>query len=288
MSVAAERLPGGGLAGLRYVLRKNWAFSISLIWMAILLVLAFAGPLIAPYDPNEVDLANAYSGFSLAYPLGTDESGRDILSRVLAAVPATLAGPVIVVVISAISGTMLALIATWFGGWADTLISRFFDVLFAFPGLVIAILAAAMFGSGFWAPVLALSVAFTPMFGRIIRSTAIRERKLPYISALVVQGQSTLVIAFRHILPNLLPVLMVQSAIAFSYALLDLAAISYLGLGQQPPAADWGLLIANGQSGILAGHPEQSIVASVLVLVTVLAMNIIGDVLSQKFEIGER
>lgn len=270
------------------VRRANWAIRLSLVWAALLVVLALVGPFIAPYDPTAIDLANIYAPPSIAHPFGTDGTGRDIFSRVLAAVPSTIAGPAIVVVGAAAMGTMFALIAAWFGRFTDALISRGLDIMFAFPGLVLAILAAAMFGGGFWAPVLALGIAFMPVFGRILRSTAIRERNLPYISALMVQGQSRMVIAVRHLLPNLFPVLAVQSAVAFSYALLDLSAISYLGLGQRPPDADWGLLIAQGQNGILAGHPGQAIIASVLVLITVIALNVIGDGLSQKFEIGER
>jgi peptide/nickel transport system permease protein len=133
-----------------------------------------------------------------------------------------------------------------------------------------------------------LIIAFMPVFGRILRTRAMRERNLPYVSSLLVQGQGRFVIASRHILPNLVPTLAVQSAVGFSYALLDLSAISYLGLGPQPPAADWGLLIAQGQSGILAGHPAQALIVSVLVLVTVLAMNVVGDSLSERFEMGER
>ncbi|WP_332603566.1 ABC transporter permease [Arthrobacter sp. S2(2024)] len=275
------------LAGVR-TRRANWAVCASIGWVALLVLLAFAGPLLAPYSPTAIDLANRYSDPSMANPFGTDETGRDIFSRVLAAVPTTIAGPFFVVLVSASLGTLLALIAAWFGKFTDGVISRGFDILFAFPGLVLAILAAAMFGGGFWAPVLALSLAFTPVFGRILRATAIRERNLPYVSALMVQGQSRMVIAVRHILPNLFPALAVQGAVAFSYALLDLSAISYLGLGQRPPAADWGLLIAQGQNGILAGHPQQAVIASILVLITVLAMNVIGDALSNKFEIGER
>lgn len=284
MSVIAPAVPGKGIR----IHRRRWAVNISLGWMGLLVLLAFIGPLVAPYDPTALDLANTFAPPSLAHPFGTDETGRDIFSRALTAIPATLAGPFIVVVGSAALGTLFALTAAWFGGFADTSISRGFDILFAFPGLILAILVSAMFGANFWAPVVALIIAFMPVFGRIMRARAIRERNLPYVSSLLVQGQGRFVIAVKHILPNLFPVLAVQGAVAFSYGLLDLAAISYLGLGPQPPAADWGLMIAQGQNGILAGHPEQAIAVSILVLVTVLSMNVIGDALSERFEIGER
>jgi peptide/nickel transport system permease protein len=256
--------------------------------MALLVLLAFIGPWIAPYDPNEVDIFDIYARPSPQHLLWTDESGRDIFSRLLVGGLPTLAGPFFVVVIAVVAGTTLALAAAWFGGWADSVISRTMDILFAFPGLVMAMLAVALFGPGLLAPVIALAIAYTPVMSRVLRTAALRERNLPYIAALTVQGASKWSICLRHIVPNLLPIITVQAVVAFSYALLDLAAISYLGLGLQPPSADWGLMIANGQGAILAGHPIQSVSAAILVMVTVLAMNLIGDRLAQAFEIGER
>lgn len=273
---------------LRRITSVGWVPVACTVWMVVLVVFAVFGALIAPYNPTALDLYNVYAWPSLAHPFGTDASGRDIFSRLIHGVAPTLAGPLIVVTISTAVGTVLAIIAAWFGGWVDNVIARVLDVLFAFPGLVVAILAVTLFGAGFIAPVLALSLAFVPVIGRILRTAAIRERNLPYIAALTVQGASKWTICFRHLLPNLLPIIVVQSAIGFSYALLELAAISYLGLGLQPPAADWGLMIARGQSAILAGHPGQSLIAAVLVLITVVSMNLLGDKLAQKFEIGER
>jgi len=133
-----------------------------------------------------------------------------------------------------------------------------------------------------------LSIGYIPILGRIVRLETLRERNLPYIVALEVQGQSRTVIWFRHLLPNLAPIFVVQSAIGFSYAMLDLAAIAYLGLGPQPPATDWGLLVSTGQSGILSGHPGQSLIAASLVAATVVSANMLSDRLAQKFEIGDR
>lgn len=266
----------------------RWITWICLGWLGLVVLAGIFGPMIWTVSPFSLDLLNVYSGLSLAHPLGTDDTGRDILARVLAGIPPTLTGPVLVVVLSGTVGALLGVVAGWFGGFVDTLISRFFDMVFSFPGLIVAILASALFGAGFWAPVIALSIGYIPILGRIVRVETIRERNLPYIAALEVQGQSRTVIWLRHLLPNLAPIFVVQSAIGFSYAMLDLAAISYLGLGPQPPATDWGLLVSTGQSGILSGHPGQSLIAALLVVATVVSANMLSDRLAQKFEMGDR
>lgn len=282
-ALLARRAPGGTLT--RRFRRPGWLTIAAGAWMTLLVLLAFVGPIIAPYDPAALDLYNVYSGPTVQHWLGTDESGRDVLSRLLTGIAPTLGGPLLVIVLATAVGTVLAVAAAWYGGLVDMLISRLLDILFSFPGLLVAIVAVALFGPGFLAPVIALSVSFIPVVGRVVRTTAIRERSLPYIAALQVQGASRWSICVRHIVPNLLPLIVVQATVGFSYALLDLAAISYLGLGLQPPLTDWGLMIATGQAAILAGHPQQSLIAAMLVVITVISMNLIGDALSKRFEV---
>jgi peptide/nickel transport system permease protein len=155
------------------------------------------------------------------------------------------------------------------------------------PGLILAVVVAAVFGAGFVAPVVALSIAYTPVIARILRAAVLRERSLPYVAALTVQGASGRAICFRHILPNLAPLVLVQSAVGFGYAMLDLATIAFLGLGLQPPTPDWGVMAANGQPAILDGHPQQSLYAALVVVVAVVAFNLVGERLAQHFEIEE-
>ncbi len=186
------------------------------------------------------------------------------------------------------AGTLLALTAAWFGGWFDSVISRVLDILFAFPALILALTVTSLFGAGFVAPVVALSIAYVPIVARVIRSAALREQALPYIEALEVQGFSSAHIWRRHLLPNLAPLILVQCAISFGYAMLELAALSFLGLGLQPPSADWGLMIANGQPSILAGSPMQSLSAAVAVVVTVIGFTLVAERLAVRFESGPR
>lgn len=249
---------------------------------------AIFGPYLAPHDPDAIDLSYAFANPSLSHLLGTDDLGRDILSRLLVGARTALTAPLAVVLICVAVGTVLAIAAAWIGGWFDTAASRVMDVLFAFPGFILAVLAVAIFGTGLTAPIIALSISYIPLVARVLRTAALREVNLPYADALQVQGASTLSICMRHIVPNLAPLIVVQATVGYGYALLDLAAISYLGLGIQPPQADWGIMIADGQSSIIGGHPQQSLYASLCVVAVVVAANIVGDRLSQRFEIGER
>ena len=258
---------------------------VAAVFLLAVTLAAVLAPAIAPYDPDQLDLANPYAGSSSDHLLGTDASGRDILSRLLHGARISLAGPALVIGFSMTIGVALALTAAWCGGWVDSLISRVLEVLFAFPGLILAIVAVAVFGAGFWAPVAALSVAFVPMIARVLRSVALRERNLPYVSALHIQGVSVPRIMLRHILPNLMPMILVQSGIGFAYAMLDLAAISYLGLGLQPPTADWGVMVAGGQTSIIEGFPQQSLYAALTVLVTVVSLNLVSGWLAERYDV---
>lgn len=277
MTAMVLRAPMRRLAGV------GWVTPAAGVVCVFVVLVALAAPWLAPHDPNAVDPLNAYAPASAQHPLGTDDLGRDLLSRLIHGARTSLAGPLIVVLAAGTAGSALAIAAAWFGGWFDSLVSRALDVLFAFPGLVMAITVAALFGTGFVTPVVALSLAFVPVIARVMRAAALRERSLPYIEALRVQGFSSWHICLRHLLPNLAPLLVVQAAIGFGYAMIDLASISFLGLGLQPPAADWGLMIANGQPSILAGFPQQSVAAAVAVVVTVVAFTALAERLALRF-----
>jgi peptide/nickel transport system permease protein len=159
----------------------------------------------------------------------------------------------------------------------DATVSRFLDMLFAFPGVLLAILAIAMFGAGLPAAIVALGLAHLPYIARVTRAAALRERELPYVDALRVHGFSSFEICWRHLLPNLAPLIIAQATVSFGYVMVDLAAISFLGLGVQPPSADWGVMVASGEPAILAGHPQQSLYAGILIVITVCAFTILGE-----------
>lgn len=252
--------------------------------LALMAVAAVLAPLLAPHDPNAVDLSGAYQGSSGTHLLGTDASGRDLFSRLIFGARSALVGPLMVVLISTILGTALALAAVWFGGWFDQVVVRCVDAVFAFPGLLLAILATALFGSGLRAAVIALAIAYLPYIARIVRSAALRERSLPYVAALRVQGVHGLQITLRHILPNVSGLIVANATLAFGFALMDLAGLSFIGLGVQPPDADWGAMVGSGVTGVLQQQPQEALFASLLIVLTVGAVNMLGDRLNERWE----
>lgn len=245
-------------------------------------LVALLAPVLGLAEPLSPNLLAIYEAPSLAHPLGTDSNGRDILLRLMFGARTALAGPLFVAAASTVVGGGLALLAAWRGGWVDAVISRTFDLLFAFPGLLLAILAAAVFGKGLPAAAVALSISYLPYVGRIVRGSAVREVALPYVGALKAAGFGGFGIAMRHLVPNFRPLLLSQAAIMFGYAMIDLAAISFLGLGVQPPYPDWGSMIASGLPGILAGSPQESISACVVIVLTVASANLLGEKLGDR------
>jgi peptide/nickel transport system permease protein len=275
MSVA--QLSGGTVSAIaRRASRRDPLVIVALVVLAILAIVALFGPLLAPYDPNQLFVGLPQSPPSPSHWMGTDDLGRDIFSRVLVGGRASLFAPVAIVLLSSLLGVLVAMLGAWFGGWVDGILSRIIEVIFAIPGLVMAVLAVAMFGKGLIAPIVALSIAYIPIMARLMRAGALTELGKPYIAALRIQGQSGSAIFVRHLSPALLPALLAQATVGFGYAMLDLAAISYLGLGQQPPTSDWGVMIAEGQPSILSGAPEQSLFPALLIVITVLAVNLVG------------
>ena len=248
---------------------------------AIVLAAVFA-PFVAPYDPDAVDFTSFLAPPSTAHWLGTDSLGRDLLSRLIYGGRTALLGPLLVVVFSTVIGILLGLWAGWRGGWIDAALSRVFDVLFAFPSLLIAIMAVALFGKGLVAPVIAMSIAYAPFVARLTRSLVTAERTRPYVSAYRVQGFGGGWIASRRVLPNVTPIVGAQSTLNFGYVLAELAGLSFLGLGVQAPTADWGAMINEAQSGVAAGQFLPAIAPAVAVVIVVVCVNIIGEELSDR------
>jgi peptide/nickel transport system permease protein len=165
----------------------------------------------------------------------------------------------------------------WWGGLVDAVISRLLDFLFAFPNLLLAVLAIAIFGPGIETAIVALAIGYTPYTARVIRSVALRERRLPYVKSAELQGISGLVITWRHVVPNVRQQIATGATINFGYAMVDLAALSFLGFAVQPPDADWGLMVSAGQSSLLAGHPTESLYAGACIVLTVAAVGFLGE-----------
>jgi peptide/nickel transport system permease protein len=245
-------------------------------------LVALLAPVLPVADPTDLDLADAFAPPSPDHPFGTDSNGRDLLALLVWGSRSALLGPLMVTAVATAVGVALAVAAAWRGGWLDGVVSRMFDVVFAFPGILLALLVAAVLGAGFVAAVAALSVAYVPYIGRVTRSAALQQVREPYVAALSVQGQSPVAICARHLVPNLSALIVAQATVTFGYALVDLAALSYLGLGADQATPDWGVIVAAGQSDILGGYPQQSLYAGVLIVVAVAAFSVIGERITER------
>lgn len=266
------------LSGWRRIAKRLGPIGITSLAVIVLVVLMAAlAPVIAPYDPYEGSVTARHEAWSLAHLMGTDQSGRDIFSRIIWGARTSLIGPFMVIIITAVLATSLALTAVWFGGKVDAFISRVLDILFAFPNMLLAILAVAIFGPSLTTASIALAIGFTPYSARVIRSVALRERNLPYVSSAQLQGISGFLITVRHILPNVRTQILTGMTINFGYAMIELAALSFLGLGVQPPMADWGLMVSNGQASLQQGFWEQSVFAGIFIVITVAAFGYVGE-----------
>jgi peptide/nickel transport system permease protein len=261
-----------------------------LCWLiiAVAVLLAIFGPLLAPKDPNASNLTFQYVGPFKAqgYLLGFDSQGRDLLSRLMTGARTSMLGPVLVVLLSMALGTVISIVAAWRGGWTDSVLGTILDILFAFPAILLAVLTAAVFGTGLTAPTIALAIAYTPYIARVLRSAAVRERARDYIAAGEVQGLSAFAICFRHLLPNLAGLFVAQATLVFAWAMVDLASISFLGLGVQAPTADWGVMVSTGESGVLQGYPLESLSAGLCIVLVVVAVNLLGERLAERNEDG--
>lgn len=256
--------------------------------IALAIVLAAFGPMLAPYNPDLPSLGSAFIGPSGGHLLGFDFEGRDVLSRLLAGAQTSMIGPLAVVAAAMALGTVIAVMAAWRQGPLDTLLSSGLDILFAFPGILLAVLAAAIFGAGLTAASVALAIAYMPYVARVLRGAALRERGQPYVAALEVQGASGTSICLRHIIPNMLPLIVAQATIMFGWAMVDLAAVSFLGLGVQPPTPNWGVMISENEPGILQGYPLPALAAGLCIVGVVIAFNVLGERLFEQAQAARR
>lgn len=266
---------------------RNRLAVLSALILLVLAVMAIAAPLVATHDPYTQDLRNGLQEPSSEHWLGTDKQGRDIWSRIVYGARPTLAGALVVVFLSELIGVPLGLIAGYFGGKVDNLIMRILDMLLAFPALLLAILIVATFGRGLSYTVVALGIVYIPAIARVVRSVTLVQRHQLYIEAARATGVENRGILFRHLLPNVMSPILVHSSVDLAYAILDIAALSFLGLGIQPPEPDWGSMLAEGRSFLLLS-PYVSIFSGLAIMIAVIAFNLVGDGLRAQFDPKQR
>jgi peptide/nickel transport system permease protein len=258
-------------------------FLIGGVIILVFVLIAVFAPWIAPYDPNATHLTESLGGISSSHILGQDAAGRDVFSRLVYGARLSLLGPLLVVLLSVVVGGSAGLVAGFRGGAIDQTLSRLWDIVFGFPALLLAIIIVATFGASFTTAVIAIAITYIPLLARVVRGVVMVESRKPYVDALRIQGFGGFRAATLHVLPNVAGPIVAQSTLNFGYALLDLAALAFLGLGTQPPTADWGVMLSDGRQNILLSATEV-LVASITIAVAVIAFNLIGDSLTKRLE----
>jgi peptide/nickel transport system permease protein len=244
--------------------------------VVVALLAAVSGPLLTPFDPATQLLPLRLSGPSLTHLFGLDELGRDILARVLAGARISLVVGLTVVTISASVGTLLGALAGYFGGLFDDAISRVIDVLLAFPGLLLAIALVAMLGPSLGNVLFALAIIGWVGYARLVRGQVLRARELEYVQAARAQGASVSRVLWRHVIPTAMPAVVVQATLGMAGAITGEAALSFLGLGVQPPTPSWGTMLNGGRAHLLDA-PHLTIFPGLAIAVLVLGFNFLGD-----------
>ena len=268
-----EQTPGK--RALRRLLRRRTAV-FGLIVVVLMALLAIFAPWVAPFDPLATSFAMVRKAPSAAHWFGTDEVGRDLLARVIYGGRASLAAGVIAVSIAVGCGVPLGMLAGYAGGLIDAVISRITDAMLAIPFLILAIALAAFLGPSLGNAMIAIGITATPILVRLARGQVLAVRAEDFVEAARAVGNPPLRILLRHILPNILPPVIVQATLAIAAAIIAEASLSFLGLGQQPPAPSWGSMLNTAQR-FLTQAPWMAIFPGLAIFVTVLAFNLLGD-----------
>ena len=255
------------------------------IWMKLILFAALAATLllitifakdICPYDPYAQDLSQAMQPPSATHPMGTDTYGRDMLSRVLIGAQTSISSTFALVAIITVFGTIVGIFCGYYGGVVDSVMMRISDICLAFPGLVFAMAVAAILNGGVQNAVIALALISWPKYSRIARSQTLSMKSLPYMQAAQLAGDSALQMILRHVLPNIVGPILVTSMLDIGTMMMEIAGLSFLGLGAQPPVAEWGSMMSSGRS-MLQTYPWIVLSPGLAIFVSVVIFNLLGD-----------
>ncbi|MBR2258812.1 MAG: ABC transporter permease [Blautia sp.] len=277
---------------LRTKRRKEGRLFTSTVIAALLILggIIFAcalAPVLSPYEPTRQNLADSLALPSARHLLGADKVGRDLLTRLLYGGRTTLLSAIGVVAVSVFIGVPLGLWSGYYGGFVDSLIGRCCDVLLSFPSLLLAFVFVAGFGRGIGNAILALGIVYVPMITRLVRSLTLVEKQKTYVEACLSIGYSDARVIFLHIFPNCVSTVLVQLTLDLAYAILDLASLSFLGLGVQPPVADWGAMLDEGRNFLLQ-NPLLALAPGLAIILTVVSLNLFSDGIHQYIEPSQR
>ncbi|RRJ88231.1 ABC transporter permease [Gulosibacter macacae] len=255
--------------------------AICLAILAVAAIFAVIGPLVAPNATEQDILVGSLPPGFPGHPLGTDELGRDILQLTIAGTTSALVGPVLVALGSMVLGIVLGSLAGYERGWVDLLVARWTDLLFALPVLLMAVVVAGILGAGYWTTVLLLIVLFSPSDIRVVRAGVLEQSTRPYIEAAQMLGLSRWRIMFRHLLPNVAPLIITNTMLNVAFALVAFSSLSFLGVGVPPNSADWGRQLADGRF-LVFENPAAAVVPAVLIIAVAFAANVVGDWLGER------
>jgi len=275
------KAPISGLREFWYYFSQNKGAVLGLVVFAIMVLIAIFAPWIAPHAPD-VQYRDAllrppvFQGGTWDYILGTDAVGRDMLSRLMYGARFSLVIGIVVVTLSLVGGITLGLLAGYFRGWVDIVIMRVMDIILAFPSLLLALVLVAVLGPGLVNAMLAIALVLQPHFARLVRAAVMAEHSRDYVTSAKLAGASHFRLMLITILPNCLAPLIVQATLSFSNAILEAAALGFLGLGAQPPTPEWGTMLATAREFITRA-PWVVTFPGLAILITVLAINLVGD-----------
>lgn len=277
---------GSRLASWRLLASNPVTVAAAAVLAAVVLI-ALLAPWIAPYGINQVDVSNALAAPSPAHPFGTDDLGRDVLSRVMIAGGVSIQVAVVSVVLAFAIGVPIGVISGYAGGWLDTVLMRIVDVMFAFPVLLLALAIVAILEPGLLTTMLAIGIVYIPIFARVARASTLSVRTEPYVQVAQSMGTPASRILARHVLPNIAGPLIVQTSLSLAFAILSEAALSFLGLGIQPPDPSWGGMLFAAQAFVGQAW-WLSVFPGIAIFITVLACNLLGDGLRDMLDPKQR
>lgn len=256
--------------------KTNRAFAVTSVLVLVLIAIAFAAPVLAPYDPTHAAMKDAFLEPGAQHLFGTDKLGRDCFSRVLYGARASLTGVLVLVASVFVVGTTMGVVSGYFGGKVDMVIMRISDMMISFPGMILAIAIAGIMGGSLVNAVFALTIVSWTKYARLSRSMVLKVKRRDFVEAAIVNGGTSPHILWVHILPNILPMMVITAAADIGALMMELAGLSFLGFGSQPPAPEWGLMLNEGRQQLQTA-PWLMLFPGLAIFVTVVVFNLWGD-----------
>ncbi len=271
------------LYSLARMIREDRYFTAGFITILVVIILSAAASIISPYDPYKIDLINKLRGPSPEHPMGTDQLGRDLFTRILYGGRYTLFLSASAILLALVIGLLVGTLSGYYKGWLDLIVQRFVDILMSFPSIILAIALATMLGYGLETLVIAVAIAESPFLIRVVRAAVISIRDLPYIEAVRLMGYGDLYVILRHVIPNIMYVVIPQVTLQMGSAILIIAALGFLGIGIKPPTPEWGSML-NEARAYLMDYPHLLIFPGLMIFLSIVSFNIVGESLKMRLD----